>query len=985
MRKGKNIIFSALLLLYQGGLMAQEEMQAIVVDHLGNAVKGVKVSLLGEKSNSVITDENGFFSIYAEEGQYLELNWGDRQIKRIRLEKGIDKIVLSKEQNMIDLGYIKTNSEALTQSVSSIYSETLDKKSTSIVSNALYGEISGLQAKQNVGFNAGAGWQVRGAGSPLVIVDGFQRGITWMSMDEIESITVLKDGAATALYGSRGANGVVLVTTKRGTYDSFDINVDYNHGFDIPVNRPEMADSYTYAMAVNEALRYDGLPEIYDKKALQAFRDGSMPDIYPNTNWVNEGMRDLGASNNLNIDFSGGGKKLRYFGAIEYKNRFGLLNPEYTDYTGRYNSQVRNYGLNTRMNIDVDMTSTTAIKVGLFAAIAETREPRSGQSLAGLYSIPSAAFPVKTTNGYWGSNMIYKTNPIANIADYGYQQTNSRMFEADLRITQDLSMLLKGLNAEIAVAYDNSADFIEVGSKGYQYEVNTINEYGDIFSQIEGDNSSYTITKSTLDGQMIRSNLETKLGYDNAFGKHQLRLSAMYHQDMQEGIGVNSAVYRQSIIGLAGYNFSNRYMIDLVANYSGNSYMPEGDRFRFYPAVSVAWNLSSENFMKNISFIDCLKFRTSYGRSGLETGLSYGMNKAFWVSGPGYVFGDGLNTSGGLYENEVMAGSYDMETSDKFNIGLDLKMFKHLLFTVDAYVDKRTDIFVNNNLVSGMFGLSLPKQNVGETKYRGLEFNIGWNDDTNPFKYYVNANLSVLDSEIIEAGEALQPYDYLYKKGNKVDQFFGLEAIGFFNDQADIDNSPKQTFSDVRPGDIKYKDQNDDKKIDSYDVVPLGKSTSIPEMVYGLNLGFEYKGFGVDMTFQGISGISKHLSVDHIHRPLMNNKNISTWYLKDKVRWTETTKDIANVPRLSTINNSNNMQLSSLWLEDGSFFKMRNLNIYYSLPDRWVKKIKMDKCKVYVRGENLFSLDKIDYFNCESLTLNYPDITSVQLGVNINF
>ena len=285
-----------------------------------------------------------------------------------------------------------------------------------------------------------------------------------------------------------------------------------------------------------------------------------------------------------------------------------------------------------------------------------------------------------------------------------------------------------------------------------------------------------------------------------------------------------------------------------------------------------------------------------------------------------------------------------------------------------------------------MMGLDPAKSNIGIVKSRGFELSLGWNDQFKDFKYYANANIAFNGSEVIEDGQSFQPYDYLYTKGHKVGQLFGLEAIGYFSDEEDIKNSPIQAFSTVRQGDIKYKDQNGDNIIDSNDKVAIGKSTTTPDMVYGLNLGFEYKGFGVDMVFNGVAGITKVLNVANVHQPLRNGRsNISMWYLKDRIHWTEETKDIANLPRLSTLSNDNNYQTSTQWIEDGSFFKMRNLNLYYNLPKKWINKAKMEKLQIYVRAENLFSLDKINGLNCEDLSLGYPDLLNVYLGLNINF
>ena len=484
--------------------------------------------------------------------------------------------------------------------------------------------------------------------------------------------------------------------------------------------------------------------------------------------------------------------------------------------------------------------------------------------------------------------------------------------------------------------------------------------------------------------QTIRSNWELKLGYDRMWNGHQLSVAALYRQEMEESLGVNVSWYRHSIMGVASYNFRNKYLVDVVANKYGTSVLLKGDKYRFYPAVSAAWVLSNETFFKEQSIVDFMKLRFSYGRSAVDN-LAYGLGKHFWSGKGQYFFGDSNTEMDGYMERKLPMRTLELETADKYNVGLDLLLFKNLSFTADMYYDRRTNILVSNKKVSSMIGIEVPQQNVGKVESRGLELSLGWKDEIRSFRYYANANVAFLDSKVIENGEAYQPYDYLYAKGHKVGQAFGLEAIGYFNDDEDIRNSPTQTFSTVRPGDVKYKDQNNDNRIDAYDEVAIGKSTIVPEMVYGLNLGFEYKGFGVDATFQGISGISTMLTTPHVYRPLRNNNNISTWYLSDRIRWTESTKDIANVPRLSTLDNANNYRNSTQWLENGSFLKLRNLNIYYTFPQKWTERLQMDKLQIYVRAQDLFSLDHIKYLNCESLSLGYFDTMGVSLGLNINF
>lgn len=992
----KKILYTiGLAFTFSLGVMAQQAVNGVVKDGSGKPLSGVKVTKVGEFRHNSITDDSGMFSLELEEGDYIELNYADVTMKRVKVSgKALNIVLDSKKDAMLDMGFVKRTEETQTQSVSAIYTDLLEKNATSTnrVNNAFYCLLPGLHLTQNAGWRTNAGMNIRGrggldSGAPLVIVDGFPRGITNMTMEEIESVQILKDGAATALWGAKAANGVLLINTKRGIYNSFDIDVNYRHGFNFPINQPEMADAYTYAMAQNEALYYDGLPLQYTPKQLEQFRSGMNPAYYPNVDWVKEGMRDRSENNQFNVMIRGGGKRVRYMALLDYKNEFGLLNEDYTQYSERYKSQIRNYELNLRMNLDVDVTSSTKVKFGMFGIIGEDKRPNTGIDaiFQNLYKVPSAAFPIKTLNNNWGSNTLFRMNPLAAIADVGYVQENRRLLNADMRITQDLSMFLKGLGAEVAVAYDNSATFTDIGSKTYMYEVSYLGEAGLPVSETYGTNTNMQVSSSKLTAQFIRTSVEAKLNYDYAFKKHQVSASAVYRQEMEEPLERNNSYYRQNVMGFVGYNYDNKYMVDVVGNYYGTSALLKGDRFRFYPAVSAGWNLANEMFLENADNLDLLKLRASWGRSAADR-LAYGLGNYFWVGSGSYPFGDSMTNVNGMKEQKLPMHHLELETADKYNVGVDLRLWKNFTATADFYYDRRTNILVTNNQISGMLGIDPAQENIGEVESRGVELSLGWNKQHKDFNYYVNANWAWNDSKVIENGQAYQPYDYLYTKGHKVGQLFGLEAIGYFNDAEDIAKSPQQTFSVVRPGDVKYKDQNGDNRIDSEDRVVIGKSTTVPEMIFGLNLGFEYKGFGVDMVFNGITGLTKQLNVANVHQPLRNgNTNIATWYLKDKVRWTESTKDIANVPRLSTLSNENNYQTSTQWIEDGSFLKLRNLNVYYTLPQKWSEKMKMDKCRIYVKALNVFSIDKIKYFNCEDIALGYPDLFSLYLGVNINF
>lgn len=892
----------------------------------------------------------------------------------------------------VNMGMEGTTELNKTQAVSTIYSDEIEKNATFSPYDVLYGLLPGLTAMQNTGWdNSNSRLNIRGRGSlngaaPLVVVDGFVRKMEYINLSEIESISVLKDGAATAIWGGRGANGVIVVTTKRGEYNKRNIQVNYKYGIGLPINQPKFANSVDYAKAYNEALINDGLEPVMD---VAGFESGEPADLYPNVDWMKEGLKGHSDSHQLDFLFHGGGKSVRYFTAINYKYDNGILNPEYTDYTGRYNSQYKKYFLNLRMNLDVDITSKTKLKLSMLGLLRETKQPSTSQAnlFKLLFNTPSAAFPIKTSNGAWGGNDVIKANPLAEIGDVGYYQLNTRMLQSDMRLLQDLSDLTPGLSAELAVAYDNNAIYQEKGTKGYMYQTVSKDADGNLVYTDHGNaNDELKINNGGLNDQYIHTNVEAKLNYVRSWNRHHLNSNALFRYEGMTLTGVNNSRYREYIIGNVNYNYDNRYIVDVLANCFGTSVLGDNDKYRFYPAVSGAWMMSNEDFLKDIKSVNLLKLRASYGRSGFDW-YAYDQDKQFWVGKGSYSFGEG-NTSAGpsLTEGTLAMEKLDLEVGDKYDIGVDARLFNRLDVTADIYYDRRSKILVGGgNLVSGVVGIDVPNMNVGRVDTKGLELSTVWRDKIKDFNYYVGGTFSYVKSNVRENGEGYLPYDYLSAKGYPLGQMFGWEAIGYFKDEDDIKNSPLQQFSEVRPGDIKYRDLNGDNVIDKYDRKAIGYSGMIPEIYYGIRLGFEYKGFGVDALFQGVGNYSVMLNTPSVYWPMRNNTNISSWYLSDKIRWTEETKDIANVPRLTTKDNANNFRNSTQWLENGNYFKLRNLNVYYNLPEKWLKPMKMQKMQVYARANNLFSIDHVKYLNCESMKVGYPDMTDIYFGVNINF
>ncbi|MEA4935267.1 MAG: SusC/RagA family TonB-linked outer membrane protein [Paludibacter sp.] len=990
MKNKFSIIFLTIVLIFTS-LEAQTNKIGIVIDNEGKPVAGAMVKVINSPSNKIITDEQGRAVLPVEVGEFVEISISGQYVKRVKVSNEGFLAVLDNSALEMNLGHLIKSKKNLTQSVSTITSEELSQNSSARLYEALYGLLPGAAVLQSGGYNSNNSIYIRGAGTlsnqaPLFVVDGFPRPIENITISEIESVTVLKDGVAAALWGSRGANGVVLIETKRGKYKTMEFSADYKRGFGYTTNQAKMADAATYAEAVNEALLNDGLVKRYSDAEINAFRNNQYPALYPNTDWLKEGLRDHSDNNQLNLTFRGGGEKARYFTVIDYKNDFGLLN--YADYDGRFSTQLKRYDLNMRINLDIDITPTTTYQVNLLGMINETKRPggiNANAVIESLYTIPSAAFPVFTESGIWGSDNIFNSNPIADIASTGYNRATNRMLQGDMRLTQNLSMLIKGLSAEIAVAYDNNASFSEPYTKKYQYEINiptmdpVTGEITNVNTSRFGEESALKFS-SSLASQFMRTGLEANFKYDRTFGIHAINAAAIYRQETHIPDGRNGSRYRQYIMGTASYSYDDRIFIDGVLNYYGSSVMSKGNRFKLYPGLSAAWIT-----LADYKAIDFLKFRASWGISGSDA-FDYELDRQYWVSGGNYYFISGNTKYTGIKEGALPVAGLTCETAGKFNVGADLSLQHKLILNADVFYERRSDILVDGtSVISSAIGVGIPQLNMGVVDSKGAEISGKWTDKIGDLTYFVGGNLSFVRTSIIENNEGYVPYPYLSQKGNRIGQIYGLEAIGYFRDQDDINDSPVQQFGSVRPGDIKYLDKNGDSQINDEDKMPIGFSNVSPELYYGIQLGFEYRRFGVNAQFQGAGNYSIMLNTKNVYWPLQNNTNISTWYLEENIRWTEATKETANLPRLTTIDNPNNFRASTQWLTDASFFKLRNLKVYYNLPDKMVQKIKLKSAQVYASGNDLFSLDHVPYLNCEDISMKYPNLSTLYVGVNIKF
>ena len=849
------------------------------------------------------------------------------------------------------------------------------------IAKALYGQFSGLLVKQGSGRSEENQAKLRLHGhSPLVIVDGYPRELDDLTGVEIESITILKDAVAAAIYGVKGANGVVMITTKRGSNSPLHVTAKYQYGYEMAFRNPEFSDSYTYAYYLNQARQLDGLDPKYSNEDLQAFyayRQGGAPEnvyAYPNVDWWNEIFRDHGDNHRAQFTFTGGNRNFRYFTSVDYlKNNAMFVTPSADD---RYNGHVYDNRMSIRANVDVNITNTTAMKVGVMARLAESNKPyymRSNSIEKLLYKIPSAAFPIKQSDGTYGGSTIYgANNPVAQFQESGQHQYSNTKVLANVDLRQDLSGLTEGLSLEASVAFDYIGKLTEVAEKEFQYA-----------ELVEGVLKRYGTNSKTVDfshwfsSLQMKFNMEGRLNYVRNFGDNHVEAHLGYRQRSWIENERNASSKTQEIFATASYNWKGRVFADAVVNYAGSAYLAPGSRFNWYPAVSVGAIISEEPYVKASA---------SWGLSGSDEDLEHELWRQSYGStnGHSYYFGkDALPTSySGRAEGDMAALTLAPEKSNKATVGIETKLFNNRLSaSVDGFYEHRSNILIEPSNISEVIGIGINDQSLGENLYRGFDVSLAWDDKSGDFDYGVYANGGWIFTKVIDDGQAYQPYDYLYHKGNPVGQRYGLEVIGIFQNQLEINNSPKQTFGDVRPGDLKYRDQNGDGVIDSQDVVKMfGSNYPLLEFGFGLHAG--WKGFKVFADFQGVTGVTVSLLDSPLYQPLTGNSTISDTFLKREVAWTPETADKATMPRLTTLDGDNNYRSNSLFFRDGSFIKLRNVGVSYTISKNV---LKICDAVVSVNGTNLLCFDNIQFADPEQLSAAYPSTRAIWGSVKFNF
>lgn len=572
----------------------------------------------------------------------------------------------------LSVGYrINVSSQTSSYSVNGVNASAFEKSPHIDISKALYGKVAGLNVYQGAGSSADnvSSLSIHGH-APLVLIDGFPRDITDISSMEIESCYVLKDAAAAALYGMRGANGVILITTKRGTSNGLKVKVDYNFGVNTQFRSPDFADAYTYANTLNTALSGDGLSARYNIRELEAFRTGIYPYDYPNVDWWEETLNKTGFTHNLKMAFSGGGEKFRFYTVVDYYRDRSMLKKNTED--TRYDTTPTDTRLTVRTNLDVNVTKSTYLKLGIAGKLKELRGTRYGRNAIfnDIYGIPSAAFPIRHENGIFGGSSVYgDKNPIALLKHYGHIRNVYGSLLADLSVRQKLDMLTKGLAVEAAISFDNIGGMYETSSKSYRYMNSgaSISDDGTLITTptIWGTDSETLGHSQPFENLLFRSNFQAKADYSRTFDKHRVGGALIYDMQSVNRNGRNNSQKNLSVLMNATYTYDDRYTLNAVFNRSGSAYLPDGDKFANYPAISAAWIVSNEAFMEKITPINIFKIRASYGLSGWDGNLSHELWRQSYGYAAGYNFGENAGSVSGGSEGNLPVVGLVAEKSQK--------------------------------------------------------------------------------------------------------------------------------------------------------------------------------------------------------------------------------------------------------------------------------------------------------------------------------
>ena len=1018
-----------LMLLAGQTLWAQQrQVTGIVKDQTGEPIIGASVLEKGS-TNGVITDLDGNFKLTVSNAvkAVLQISYVGYKTQEISVNgKTLLEVVLKEDTELLDevvvVGYGAQKKESVVGAISQVSSKELLASPAANVSQAIAGKIPGVITTQTSGapgqddtkINIRGRATFAGDGSPLILVDGVERTFSQIAPDDIETISVLKDASATAVYGVRGANGVMLITTKRGRDQKPEVNLTANWQIQSPTRSDTYLDSYQSVVLLEEALKNDGLPSQFSANDIEMYRKSAAGELsgldamlYPNVDWYDEVLKKSAPAQRYNVSVRGGTKRMRYYASAELYDQKGLIKELSQDMYGNSSSpSYRRYAF--RANMDLFLTKDLTFSVNFGTRFEERRGSNTSESSTfsqtfyELNHTPGWLFPVsyevqngESTKTLYGGSSQYQSNIVAALAKGGYYRATNTINETNFVLDYKMDWLTKCLSAKGMVSFDYDSYYKKMFKADFAtYELNDRDNYEsmDAYNQFNSDGElAYSKENSTT----YKLYMEAQVNYARQFGKHDVTAMALYNQNDYR---YNSELAKryQGLVGRVTYGYDDRYLAEFNAGYNGSENFLQGKRFGFFPAVSLGWRISNEEFMAGTAqWLNNLKIRASYGEVGNDIYTVNGTAQRFlyeekWSQvSNAYYFGSSGKT--GIYESQYPNLGVTWERAHKYNVGLEFGLWNGLLNgNIDVFYEKRNDILTSYLTRPQWVGVALAAGNLGETKNSGYEIELKHNNRINEdLSYNVGLTYSHARNEIISMDEPELKTAYRKREGNPISQYFGLIAEGFVT-QADLDNPdfPVSTFGTVKVGDLKYKDANGDGFIDDRDESRIGYS-DIPENTYALSLGVNYKGWGFSVMFQGVDHVSRYYDAEAMYAFVSGGK-VKEHHLE---RWNPAQSEAynlqhANYPLLHYDNyGDHNQRTNSFFLKNGSFVRLKNIELSYTLPENWSKVAGMSNCRLYVNANNLITWDHLNNLtDPESNGSNrYPIMKTVNFGVNIKF
>lgn len=939
-------------------------------------------------------------------------------------------------EDVVVIGYGQQKKESVVSSINSISAKALSVPTRSLINN-IAGQISGVIAVQRSGEPGrdDAQFWIRGISSfaggtnPLILVDGVPRSMSDIGVDEIETFTVLKDAAATAVYGAEGANGVVLITSKRGISQKPILDVRAEYGMAKPTRMPKMMNSYNYANLYNEAKWESegnpttGFQKTYNDDVLEMYRTGADPDLYPDADFLSL-LKDQTFNQRVTLNLRGGGDRVRYFVSGAFYHENGIYDSKASD---QYDANIGLSRYNIRSNIDMDVTKTTLLSVDISGQYTDSRYPRDSTDWiwGNLFYYAPNIFPLIFSDGKISEYKNYNTesgNPYNMINESGYQKGWAALLQSKMSLTQKLDFITKGLNLKLVGSFDSDNSSVTVRSKrptSYRMELNDKGEKE--YIQVNAGAPDLTSPTDFSKSGEKRIYLEASLNYKRLFKDlHDVSGMLLYMQKERQTMGNGLPFKKQSVVARASYGFDGRYMVEGSFGVTGSENFAKGYRFGIFPAIGAAWYISNEKFMKGTEdIINKLKVRASYGVTGNDdvdskNGTRFLYRATMNQGAPGYNLGfnaglgatGGTNGSGGIVEALFESPFLTWEIEEKKNIGVDLGFFQnHIDLSVDFFKNDRKNILIQRKAISQVTGFrQSPWQNFGKVTNKGMDGSIVINQDIHKVHLSFRGNFTYARNKVTEYDEIDPQYSYQKYTGNSLSKPLLYIADGLYSESDfDVTTNPANgsknyklkkglpvPTGNIAPGDIKYQDLNADGKIDNYDATyDHNVRSENPEIVYGFGLNAEYKGFYAAVFFQGVANASINLNGSMNFIPF-GQGTLGPVRQTASSHWSSNDPENTNVmfPRLHTERFDHNAKSSTWWYRDAGFLRLKNAELGYSFSKELLNKLSVKQARIYVQGNNIAVWDKIKMWDPElgsAGITKYPINMTWTIGLELGF